>query len=1158
MPIPNPNWTPYLEWPRYDFLLDVKSCRFQWDCIANASGVWFIGQGVQPNGRRPDDKTVILKRSHASRFELEKETSLRPEDAKAIDNQPSKGLTFTFLDISAEHAICAINGREERRYVDSDRVQTDPALATARQVLSTVWLVRVGQRQDLVRRKPDSRSSADCLAQYVGVSCVILIDGKKELWYGTREGLFRLQDHPSAKPTLISHMDSVDALTWHDGFLWVGTTKGLYRCDPPKNLIPQLAWDEPGRVHDLRVSNGILWIGAANGIYRLLGNDRQRDPQSPTGELNRVEFFEDKSGLWAAVTVTHKGITRSEWYRGTGTELRPVPCTWGPFVAPEFSAEFSSPQGDKFVLRESFAQFAYPPFRNVERLKEFHSVGSGYYVLNGGLFRERSTDGDLSEVTSIPIRVQRPDGEIVHENGTSMRGVTSVTSSGSVKWFGTKIGLFRWNEKTEPGPQYVKQLDTGPVDVVWADQDILWVMAEKGLFFLKGLTTPQSPTIKLLDPQKPEPGSKPDEWTIPSEMGPQREINIRWQVEGWERQAVRDQIPGFVHVSTAGKTDTKAGIWRRESGMYEATIEAVDPGEYTLWIEVRDLHGNSAESKKVNFKITSPNLLQHLEGWLKWATIAYASSIVILFVALVAAARRSPAALGVLTHPWVRRLGLFYGLVLRYCRPLRLWCLEPYSQALQTASGSDHPYVPEHLRGPDGSPIDLGAVLDRLRHRDDTHVWVRGRPGTGKSELALEVVRRHAACASLHAGWRHFGFVPVFVRLRDTIRPDVAGMVIDVLARAGLPVRDDAFFRGLLRAGDFLVILDGVNEARIDDRVRDKLIEAFVVGRGSRLLATSQTPPAVAGVTTYTLPEVNPEFARALFHSFAGSRGEELVARVPETLWPDLASGYDVRLVADLARTGREVPGNRLGIYQAALDSARVGLDTFPEDAVCQLAWETWRASDERFAAGRPPSRLGHEVEKALVEAHVLASRGVEGETPYFGFAHELMQGYLAARWAAVHATTAVLRLDDEAVWALSPTRQDRVFAFLSELVAERQGADGLKELAEFAMEASDGSRGRLQTAAVESARRLGWALSLEERGREAKKYIEALCDLQPGEFDQLIVTLDLNPADLAGPDRRSGAVTVYRLARRDRSGDRLRRLRELIDRFSPGLLSSD
>jgi hypothetical protein len=192
-------------------------------------------------------------------------------------------------------------------------------------------------------------------------------------------------------------------------------------------------------------------------------------------------------------------------------------------------------------------------------------------------------------------------------------------------------------------------------------------------------------------------------------------------------------------------------------------------------------------------------------------------------------------------------------------------------------------------------------------------------------------------------------------------------------------------------------------------------------------------------------------------------------------------------------------------------------------------------------------------VEKALVEAHVLASRGVEGQTPYFGFAHELMQGYLAARWAAVHATTAVLRLEDEAVWALSPTRQDRVFAFLSELVAERQGADGLKELAEFALEASDGSRGRLQTAAVERC----WQLGLELRGKEAKGYIEALYALEAGEFDQLIVSLDLNPADLPKSDQRSQAVAVYRLARRDRSGDRLRRLRELIDRFSPGALAA-
>jgi hypothetical protein len=65
-------------------------------------------------------------------------------------------------------------------------------------------------------------------------------------------------------------------------------------------------------------------------------------------------------------------------------------------------------------------------------------------------------------------------------------------------------------------------------------------------------------------------------------------------------------------------------------------------------------------------------------------------------------------------------------------------------------------------------------------------------------------------------------------------------------------------------------------------------------------------------------------------------------------------------------------------------------------------------------------------------------------------------------------------------------------------------------------------------------------------------RLIDALCELTSGEFETIITGLDLKRADIGGLDQRSQANSVYRLAKRDRSGKKLQLLCRLVQLFGP------
>jgi hypothetical protein len=132
----------------------------------------------------------------------------------------------------------------------------------------------------------------------------------------------------------------------------------------------------------------------------------------------------------------------------------------------------------------------------------------------------------------------------------------------------------------------------------------------------------------------------------------------------------------------------------------------------------------------------------------------------------------------------------------------------------------------------------------------------------------------------------------------------------------------------MLKAGQIALALDGTNEAD-----RDAAIVAFAQQLSEvRLLVTSQ---AAGGKDweVWRLPEDVGALGDELLALWLGpEKGASLSRRIAaEGLSDTIVSGYDLRLVADLARADPEqtrLPANRIALYRAMLDRP-TGTDGF-------------------------------------------------------------------------------------------------------------------------------------------------------------------------------------------------------------------------------------
>ncbi len=475
-------------------------------------------------------------------------------------------------------------------------------------------------------------------------------------------------------------------------------------------------------------------------------------------------------------------------------------------------------------------------------------------------------------------------------------------------------------------------------------------------------------------------------------------------------------------------------------------------------------------------------LVDYFKVWSQWIIAVY----VVVYIFLLLAAPFSSKVFSVVTSKIWGRLGAFSWLIIRFSpfvqRQLFLGYFKNVRQ--QVACTTVDPYLPMSLRDEDGREYDSIESLSILR--DQPRLWLQGNAGMGKTALIEQLRRTYFTAPNLSVAFQRFGFLPIFVSLRELanvqVPEDPQDWVIEVSRAAldgyGVRFEDFGLLRGLLNGGIFAIILDGLNETDREEEVRQTALRMPKL----RLLVTSQETGT--GFAILRLPRDVSEFTSQLLELWLGDEeGKAIFNQIGDSaLLDEIRSGYDVRLVADLAAEHSddqlvELPANRLGLYQAILGRVRAGDETpVKEDSLCRTAWDLWLAGERRLSEG------GHlqsdEIER-LRAGNLEVLRAVGGDV--YEFRHDQMRAYLAARWAVHHSPPfpGILSwLEDKTIWKLGRSDQQEVWGFLAEIIGESEGFEAAQEIWKFSIKSPE--RGYLQHALQRVADQKGWAFSVD------------------------------------------------------------------------------
>ncbi len=526
-------------------------------------------------------------------------------------------------------------------------------------------------------------------------------------------------------------------------------------------------------------------------------------------------------------------------------------------------------------------------------------------------------------------------------------------------------------------------------------------------------------------------------------------------------------------------------VWRHPiHGLKPLSLTITNPGKYYAVATLKSALSETSAPCPPTGTIT----VSSDTGTPMWKTVLIICSPVLgwlaLTLGLVAASRRFDWAFQLVTSPSIPKVFQWYVPLFELSRSVRLWMMEPTYQKWRAEVGNQLPFVEPTVQKPGGPALALAALLDYFkpfksssRKKTARRLWIAGRAGTGKSTLLAMFLARVVAPQTLRLSWQQFGVVPLLVRVRDFGSGEVVGAITSSLESYGI---DDPKLVGrLLRTGDILVMLDGANERNWDDAIKSFVVRFPEVP----VIISSQSGTSLSGVESWTLPLINPESGKKLLLVHAPTLPESAVAGVPESLWRDIKSGYDVFLLAEVLLKGILPPQTKVDLYRATVDkAAETWMGGQPISTLLpslyQRGWELWKTGGYVL---QPDGTLPLQFVEYLTDKHHLFVR--MGDT--FQFRHELMRQYFAACWIveeSVSVEDMIVRLSEEDVWKRGRSQQSDMFGFLTDVL--RSPAE-LKAIARFASE-NIAQRAVLLDLAQQTARRRGWDITVQLAAKPA------------------------------------------------------------------------
>jgi len=483
---------------------------------------------------------------------------------------------------------------------------------------------------------------------------------------------------------------------------------------------------------------------------------------------------------------------------------------------------------------------------------------------------------------------------------------------------------------------------------------------------------------------------------------------------------------------------TDVNVIRRNNLLEAAAIvKFPSRGTYHVQLMSTDGSGETPVSDSVEVRVSWT--------YLTWAThharqIAF--SVLFLhssaFLILLIGSRHSTWCWRLVNDPIWGRLGLWWSFALRHTRALQRWMLARWFEEIRSREWQT--YLSQSLSAPNGVVIASDTLLDHLR--TVRLIWIQGAPGMGKTTLVDDLARRYFSdSTSLATSYHRYGYILIVVRLRDVLNikfdstqphiwvPELARAAM----RAGkLHIEDAGLFRSILESGSFAMLIDGANEISNSFEIEDYFRRTPEI----RAIITSQSEPRRPGFEILRLPKTVEDSIEPLLRLFLGEDSGMSVSNSVRstTLWGELLSGYDVRLLAELAsRSGKDLrlPTDRIGLYNALLSRLVLNGSAYPEDELRLAAWRMWRDGVRRFDG---QSYLSSVLIEPLLDENARVVRVIEGTL--YEFRHDQMRGYLAALWAAHHETTPIRLFEqDNMIWRLDRSEQEVVWSFFSALI---------------------------------------------------------------------------------------------------------------------------
>jgi GTPase SAR1 family protein len=736
--------------------------------------------------------------------------------------------------------------------------------------------------------------------------------------------------------------------------LWIGSEKGLFRWDRPRQGIPQRVDVLTGSVNKLYKCGPSLLI-AAQGVF-IWPNVDARSPIKLDLAVYPVRAFHRVGDvLWIG---SDNGLLR--WDCESGKQ---------PIFTPKVKVAVTSLDnaGSTLLIGTSRGLLLW----NGDEMRDPEQVLVGFEIFS--LYKDRSTL--LISVTGKGLLRwdNIGEGEPQLVDGTIFFS-SKYYRTGSILWLGARTGdragLFRWDSQKQERPEFLSSLNFGSVHAFRESEGTLWIGGENGLFRIEGVNSEWIANISITS-------------ELPRTIYNDQNLLVQWQVGDFGRRTTPKQAQYQVVITDAEEREVRPGEFTT-SGSQEFTLPKLGRGDYALYVQAVDLNNRVARSPSIYFTVYSSSqdlLLRRLKN----VGVIY---LILIYLAIIFAPYNSFCQ-SLLMNPWLRRVGSFglIPIVLSAFPPIRRYILKRYIRAIENdrefSDWQQRLVIPTQEFLPDS----FGGLL-----MDERRILLLGEAGVGKTSYFKYLTGYYSRKKNTPPS----GTISVFFPLARYQRESPENIFTAQLAGYG-QLSDKELNNWFLQKGGFLIFIDGLNE--VDESTRNS-ISAFVDQYSKTnyfCISSQQAYPEFAnlkhvqlGVLTedkileFLKSRLSNEQVQTIVKQFGGKIGE--IYKIPHDL--EFAVEFQKRNPA------LPIPRSKKELYQATLSPIlqswiQEGRTDYP-DLLFHRAYRMLCSGDAFF--DNLEVALPDDLRDRLVKEKYLVRR-----SNHYLFRHDLVRSFLAA-----------------------------------------------------------------------------------------------------------------------------------------------------------------